>query len=283
MTLVEGSNSPCRICGGHALFYDRVDANKTCEDHKQRVFPVSDTKISYYRCPDCQFCFAPEMYAWSIADFEKKIYNDEYVLADPEYVDVRAKYNAGRLKYLFEAIGAKDTKPRHLDYGGGNGNLSKLLAQEGWDSHSYDPFVDGKVDIRKLGQFDFITAYEVFEHVPDVRELMNDITALLAPEGVLMFSTLVSDGEIHNDKKLDWWYAAPRNGHISLFSKDSLSRLANQLAFKFGSLDKYQHLYWKKAPVWSFPLLVATDTGRPIHESGRQDRLINFLGLTNAA
>jgi hypothetical protein len=34
-----------------------------------------------------------------------------------------------------------------------------------------------------------------------------------------MFSTLLSDGNIKLGQKLTWWYASPRNGHISLFSR----------------------------------------------------------------
>jgi hypothetical protein len=41
----------------------------------------------------------------------------------------------------------------------------------------------------------------------------------------VLFSTLLSDGEIVRGRPLRWWYAAPRNGHISLFSAQSL-RLA---------------------------------------------------------
>ena len=72
------------------------------------------------------------------------------------------------------------------------------------------------------GSFDLVTAFEVFEHVPDIDILFTDLQSLVKAEGLILFSTLLSDGEIGRDRPLSWWYASPRNGHISLFSAQSL-------------------------------------------------------------
>jgi 2-polyprenyl-3-methyl-5-hydroxy-6-metoxy-1,4-benzoquinol methylase len=64
---------------------------------------------------------------------------------------------------------------QHLDYGGGNGLLSEALAQQGWESSSYDPFPSNGMAVDKLGKFNFITAFEVFEHVPDIDRLMANL------------------------------------------------------------------------------------------------------------
>ena len=71
-----------------------------------------------------------------------------------------------------EGFGDWGKELRHLDYGGGRGLLSDLLREKGWRSESYDPFVDRSVSLQDLGPFDLVTAYEVFEHVPDVRRLV---------------------------------------------------------------------------------------------------------------
>ena len=42
----------------------------------------------------------------------------------------------------------------HLDYGGGSGLLSDRLRDKGWDSRSYDPFVQRDVQIDDLGAYD---------------------------------------------------------------------------------------------------------------------------------
>ncbi len=62
--------------------------------------------------------------------------------------------------------------------GGGNGNLSEKLSAANWQSTSYDPFPNGSVNLSEIGTFDLITAFEVFEHVPqvNVKEASRRIT-----------------------------------------------------------------------------------------------------------
>jgi len=120
-----------------------------------------------------------------------------------------------------------------------------------WQSVSYDPFVDRDTDVGQLGRFELITAFEVFEHVPDVRELASNLPALLAPDGLVLFSTVLSDGHIRSDQKLSWWYASPRNGHISLFSRDSLAILARDSGFFLGSFSEGFHVFFTKVPPWA--------------------------------
>ena len=87
---------------------------------------------------------------------------------DPDYKEVRPEENASDLIKIFKG---KDAYIRHLDFGGENGLLCKRLKDSAWDSLSYDPFIEPDVDLNELGHFNFITAYEVFEHVPDVNNL----------------------------------------------------------------------------------------------------------------
>jgi 2-polyprenyl-3-methyl-5-hydroxy-6-metoxy-1,4-benzoquinol methylase len=103
-----------------------------------------------------------------------------------------------------------------------------------------------------LGKFDLITAFEVFEHVPDVLQLVSNLSALLAPDGLVLFSTMVSDGQLKRGERINWWYAAPRNGHISLFSKTSLILLGAKEGFNFASFAEGVHAYWRKEiPAWA--------------------------------
>lgn len=191
------------------------------------------------------------MSQWTMHEFETHIYNPEYINVDPEYVRVRPESNAKNLVTMF---GDRPTL-RHLDYGGGGGLLSRTLADRGWNSASYDPFVDENVRVNQLGQFDLITAYEVFEHVPNVDELMDNLEILLSPNGLVLFSTLVSDGNIQPNRRITWWYASPRNGHISLFSRNSLAVLARQRAWNFGSFSDGFHVFFKQVPSWAQHLI----------------------------
>lgn len=84
---------------------------------------------------------------------------------------------------------------------------------------------------------------------------MNDLAVLLRQDGVIMFSTLIPDDFISKENKLDWWYAAPRNGHISLFSQQSLAIMAAQNNFYFGSISESYHLFWRGKPSWAAHLM----------------------------
>lgn len=48
----------------------------------------------------------------------------------------------------------------------------------------------------------------------------------------IIFNTFVGCN-IHPNQRINWWYAHPRNGHISLYSKQSLVILAQQYKFIF--------------------------------------------------
>ena len=129
--------------------------------------------------------------------------------------------------------------------------MSDLLQGEGWDSRSYDPFVDVDVRLDDLGKFDLITSFEVFEHVPDSTRLIADLASRLADDGIIYFSTLLNEGSVVRGQRLSWWYASPRNGHISLFSKDSLLRLGEREGLHFGSVTPNLHLFWRTVPPWA--------------------------------
>ncbi len=204
--------------------------------------------VYYALCNNCGFCFTPEMATWKPEKFEEMIYNDEYALVDPDYIEVRPKEMAAHLISLF---GDRTHSIKHLDYGGGGGLLANILNKSGWQSVSYDPFVHRDVNIDRLEKYDLVTAYEVFEHVPDVSVLMANLRTLLAPGGMVLFSTLLSDGNIHPNQRITWWYASPRNGHISLFSRKSLAVLAQNYGFKFGSFSVGFHAFFTSIPPWA--------------------------------
>jgi len=188
------------------------------------------------------------MHRWTLEDFSRRIYNDDYVLVDPDYPENRPVRHAEVLRALFPDL---PQRIYHLDYGGGNGLLANLLRQSSWASSSYDPLLDTQTSPAHLGKFELITAFEVFEHVPDVPALMADLRTLLTETGLVLFSTVLSDGHIHSGERLGWWYAAPRNGHISLFSKKSLTLLARSNGFHFGSFSSSFHVFFRTVPAWA--------------------------------
>jgi SAM-dependent methyltransferase len=238
----------CPICDGTCIPLDVVDFNKSCEEIRGKFLRLSGISIYYYICNQCGFCFAPEFSKWELKDFEEKIYNEDYIEVDPDYKKLRPEANAKNLVNMFRG---KEAEIQHLDYGGGNGLLSNILRGSGWRSSTYDPFVNRGIDLTVLGRFNLITAFEVFEHVPDVNKLFSQLKSLLEGEGIILFSTLLSDGNIMHNQRINWWYASPRNGHISLFSKNSLNVFARKHSFFVGSFNSGFHVLGRQIPQWA--------------------------------
>lgn len=242
----------CPVCGSRCFVHDVMDFNISYKESAGKFPPLCGRPVYYSTCEKCAFTFSPDMYTWSTKDLSEHVYNDDYVLIDPEYVEQRPRSNAALIQSLF---GASKNILRHVDYGGGNGKLSAILRDAGWRSISYDPF-DSSFDIGSMRQtFDLVTAFEVFEHAQDVNKLMADLRTLSNAQTLVLFSTLVSDGRIDPHGRLNWWYISPRAGHISLFSRKSLDMLATKHKLKLASFNAGLHVLFDTIPAWAAHLV----------------------------
>jgi SAM-dependent methyltransferase len=243
----------CPVCDGVCVPLGTVDFNKNCEERHGVQLPSSGRLVQYAVCRGCGFAFAPEFSTWTPEDFRREIYNAGYALVDPDHAEVRPTINA---ESVLATFGDRGRALRHLDYGGGAGRLSEQLRNAHWRSTSYDPFFDTRTRLEDLGQFELITCFEVFEHVPDVNQLVDRLSSLLSRNGLILVSTLLSDGQVGPGQPLTWWYAAPRNGHINLFSSRSLAMLAARHGFRTASMTPDLHLFWRQEfPRWARHLL----------------------------
>lgn len=225
----------CPVCGGVSTHHTDLPMKKSCEGH------TGGDPVAYFLCRDCGFCHAPEMCNKPPEWFAEHIYNAEYVQFDPEYTGERAARQARNVIYSYSWA---KKQIRHLDFGSGDGQLTERLIKAGFDSTAYDPFVHLEAP---AGRFNLITSFEVFEHVPDPQRLMRHLVSYLAPEGLILASTCLSDGH----DIADWWYASPRNGHISLYSRKSLEELAEQVGLKHMITNEGTHYFYRTLPAWA--------------------------------
>ena len=79
-----------------------------------------------------------------------------------------------------------------------------------------------------------------------------DIAALLKPDGLLFFSTLVQPADF-DKQRLNWWYVGPRNGHISIFTKQALAAAWGRCGYKTVSYNDNIHMAFRSLPK-SWPL-----------------------------
>jgi 2-polyprenyl-6-hydroxyphenyl methylase/3-demethylubiquinone-9 3-methyltransferase len=228
-----------------------VDFNKSCEDRRQVALPRSGLSIPYHRCGDCGFAFTVAFDGFTAADFHAHIYNEEYVSVDPDFVEVRPRHNA---ELVSQRILAGSAERSVLDYGGGNGLMSRLLRDRGITrAQSYDPFYAGSA--RPSTRFDLVTCFEVMEHTTTPYETMRDLRWFMQDRGMIVFSTLLQPASFASEG-LAWWYASPRNGHVSLYSRESLNALTKRLGVSWASFNDVLHVaYRKKLPQWAAHLV----------------------------
>lgn len=227
----------CPICQGHGDHNASIPFDKSCAGYES-----SGELIAYLTCRECGFSWAPDLCAKGPAWFAEHIYNADYEKHDPEYNGERSVRQAQNIKYAY-SFARKQI--RHLDFGCGQGHLTQHLTKAGFDSKAYDPFIH---TTAPAGQFNLITCFEVFEHVPDPQRLMRHLASYLAPEGLIVASTQLSDGQ---GSLRDWWYASPRNGHISLYSGRSLGELAVQHKLQARISSEGTHSFFRKMPAWA--------------------------------
>jgi 2-polyprenyl-6-hydroxyphenyl methylase/3-demethylubiquinone-9 3-methyltransferase len=214
---------PCKICGRPAEFFDLVDFQKCVGNYH---FGPAGVQTAWYRCEHCGFLFTPFVDNWSHEDFARFIYNDDYVLVDPDYAADRPKAVARNLAALMKGYEACSI----LDYGSGGGLLAESLASLGFrDVKCYDPFSRPE---RPVGKFDIIICNEVIEHTPFPLRAVADMRSLLREEGCIILGETLQPVDIRT-VRCSWWYVAPRNGHVSTFTDATFAYIAGESRLVF--------------------------------------------------
>jgi 2-polyprenyl-3-methyl-5-hydroxy-6-metoxy-1,4-benzoquinol methylase len=207
-------------------------------------------------------------------------------ISKPEYTyksEVSGHHHNYLLKHLMEMISAsaknaEGRKVRILDIGCGNGSLSNLIAQQGYEVVGVEESASGvKIaqqsypDCKFIAasiydfpyqeledSFDIIISTEVIEHLPYPRELAkvakrclkNDGTLILTPpyHGYIKNLVLAITGKLDKHFTVLW-----DGGHIKFFSVKTLSTLLREESFtdlQFKFAGRYSFL-WKSMLVSS--------------------------------
>ncbi len=222
---------PCQICRAPTRNVLTKEQNVSCGDYFEgrRLYPEDRGSLQLMECVACGFARFDGMDRWSADEFRARIYNDDYHLCDQPFLGARPRKLAA---WLAEAL----PRQRLVDYGGGEGMMASLLRDLGFDAVSFDPFYGESA--APVGTSPVVTAFEVVEHVPDQRALFRALMELCAPSGIIIFSTLLKVKELSGD----WWYASPRNGHVSFHSRQSLQLLMADLGLFCRSLSTEMHV-----------------------------------------
>lgn len=223
-----------------------TDFNKNCEAFKSNPLPLCGIPIYYHRCGRCGFIFTTAFDEFTNEDFLATIYNAEYLLVDPEFADRRPRGNAALLNSVF----TEHKNISILDYGGGNGRLAALLRSNGFSSvDAYDPFIT-EFSVRPKKRYDCVVCFEVVEHSNRPLETFSDMDSFLEADGLLLFSTLLQPADI-DQAGVGWWYIAPRNGHVSIFSAAALAAALSPVGLHLGVFNAGMHAACRRVPAFA--------------------------------
>ena len=229
----------CKICEQPSYLFDIVDFAKTA---RENLYPrgLVGVPVLYFKCDSCSFVFTYFFDDFTDEQWRRFVYNEEYAEVDPAFMGVRLALNARLIRaYLCASRRAQIVG---LDFGGGNGVTAALLRNKGWAYDAFDPFGLNEVKAERIGKYNLCSAFEVFEHLPDPVSSLKSLLDKAAPGRLMIIiTTLVHDGFITDELRLTWWYAAPRNGHVSLFSQAALRALAGRFGLQLTS-SKGTHL-----------------------------------------
>jgi hypothetical protein len=196
----------CLICASETRLFDTA-------------IVLGKYAASYYRCDSCGFIQVANPH-WLSESYSSGIAGTDLGLADRNYADalITKACIAGYFSH----------SSSYIDYGGGYGLFVRLMRDRGYDFYLWDKYCQNifaagfEADIKK--RYDLLTAFEVFEHLPDP---VHEIERMLDLSSNLFFSTLLVPDPAPKVK--DWWYYGPHHGqHITFYTVKSLEALARK-------------------------------------------------------
>ena len=234
---------PCKICGGSSALDGVVDFNKNGSEPNGVVLPLLGVPVYYHRCQECGAVFTVAFDNWTQQDFVRHIYNGDYSTVDPDHIEARPLANCRLVaNFVTHAPGI-----RILDYGGGNGRLAQELVARGLDASSFDCMMPDHHQ-PSASSFDLVTCFEVMEHTTTPVETFAAMLSFLTRDGVILFSTLTIDNL--PPRSLHFWYIAPRNGHVTIYTRQSLAALAGRFGKRIHHFNDGMHLCLTEPPAW---------------------------------
>jgi hypothetical protein len=234
----------CRLCGCNAR---QIFTKQVLQRHV----------VGYFLCDNCGSLQTEEPYWLS------ESYSQNNLAAVDTFAANRAITNLGMVASLRNILGVKG---RMLDYGGGDGLLTRLLRDQGIDAFVYDAYANPTYAGGFSGSLDdepeMVTAFEVLEHLVTPRDFFFALSASTA-------RVFLSTTCLYNNDGPDWFYLEPgTGGHIFFYSPKALQIVAKSsgwsvvLAKRFqlfvrGELSTFQRLALSTLPNAAFRLVTA--------------------------
>jgi hypothetical protein len=171
------------------------------------------------------------------------IYNEDYKRIDPEFGQVRPERDSRFIRNLLKPYWREGDVG--YDYGGGAGVFADRMSRAGMRFHCVDPF---GVDERLQGEGPrrFLTSFEVFEHFVDVEASLSEVFGLCGTDEFLaIVGTKTVPPRLGPGQLSQWYYAGPRNGHITFYTTRSMDLIAQRFGAEYRAVSSGVHLFGK--------------------------------------
>lgn len=227
-------NSLCKICSSLSPYFAQATI-------------LNRHTVDYFKCSVCGFVQTEKPY-WL-----DQAYADPIAMSDVGLVARNFKFSQITQELIISCF---NSKGKFLDYGCGYGLFVRLMRDFGFDFYGYDQYCQNifyqGFEGNQQENYDLVTAFEVFEHFVDPLE---EIEKLLKFSKSLLFSTQLLPAD--HPKPNQWWYYALHEGqHISIYTYQSLVKIAEKFKLNLYSDGSSLHLLtqtkisgssWKKA------------------------------------
>jgi hypothetical protein len=214
--------------------------------------------VKYFRCEKCGFIQTEKPY-WLEEAYSSAIACQDVGIMQRNLAN--CEVTSAVLNLLFPNVA------NAIDFGGGHGMLVRLLRDKGFNFYWSDAYAtndyargfESKGDIS----FDFLTAFEVLEHLENP---VSEIAGLMSLSNNVFVSTCLVPEPAPGLS--EWWYYVPTTGqHVSFYTRKSLEILARNFNRHLLSIGQY-HLFTKE-PQSYLTYSMATH--------GRVARIVNIM------
>jgi len=213
----------CKVCEGPSAFFGDAKV-------------LRKYTVQYHRCDRCGF-IQTEVPYWLEEAYSSAIATSDVGIMQRNLVN--CEITSAVLNLLFSGVN------QCLDFGAGHGVLVRLMRDRGFsffwsDLHAANDYARG-FERQDGATYDFLTAFEVLEHMADPISGLNELMSL--SENVLVSTLPVPEPA---PALPDWWYYSPTSGqHISFYTIESLRHLATRFGRHLLSVGCYHLLSTK--------------------------------------
>ena len=215
-------STPCKICGDLTVAFGEA-------------LILAKHRVRYNRCAKCGFVQTEEPY-WLAEAYHEALSGLDVGAVSR---NLRLAPVAQRLiRHWFEPSG------RFIDYGGGTGLFVRLMRDAGFNFYWLDKFatnIFAKGFEAVPGEFELLTAFEVFEHLT---QPVVELEQMLAYSRNVLFTTVLLPTDAPPPGQ--WWYYGLEHGqHVSFYTPQSLRFVANRFGLRLCSSGEL-HLLTEK-------------------------------------